>query len=87
MVEAWVLEGVRYVGVVGVDASRIEDIIDELCVGDGSSPYFMLTAAHDSTESVEDAVMRAESITDIIDPGAAGDEAVTLVGPVDLIEF
>lgn len=29
----WIQEGVRYVGVVGIDAARLEDIIDEQCVG------------------------------------------------------
>ena len=52
IVAQWIREQVKYVGVVGVDASRIEDIIDELCIGDGSSPYFMVTAFHDQSESV-----------------------------------
>ena len=39
LVAAWIQEGIRYVGVVGVDASKIEDIIDELCVGDGSDGW------------------------------------------------
>lgn len=33
----WIQERIKYVGIVGVDTSLIEDIIDELCVGDGSS--------------------------------------------------
>ncbi|MEP6897550.1 MAG: hypothetical protein ABI870_03365 [Rhodanobacter sp.] len=39
----WIQERIKYVGIVGVDTSLIEDIIDELCVGDGSSSYFMVT--------------------------------------------
>jgi len=35
LVKAWVAEGVKYVGVVGLDASKLEDIIDNLCVGMG----------------------------------------------------
>jgi hypothetical protein len=32
--------------VVRGDCQRIEDIIDDLCVGDGSDPYFMITTSH-----------------------------------------
>jgi hypothetical protein len=64
LVNEWIQEGVQYVGVVGVDASRIEEIIDELCVGDGSAPYFMLTASHGPDEQLEDAVFLAEQLTD-----------------------
>jgi hypothetical protein len=55
MVLEWIREQIRYVGVVGVDASLIEDVIDDLCVGDGSDPRFMLTASHREDETVEDA--------------------------------
>jgi len=63
LVADWVREGVKYVGVVGVDAARIEDAIDDLCVGDGSSPYFMLTASHGEGESLDDAVFLAEQLS------------------------
>lgn len=62
LVEEWMRAGVRYVGVVGEDASRVEDIIDELCVGDGSAPYFMLTAFHAPPETLDDAIEFAEQI-------------------------
>jgi hypothetical protein len=64
LVHEWIQEGVKYVGVIGVDASKIEDIIDELCVGDGSAPYFMLTASHGPDEKLEDAVFLAEQLSD-----------------------
>ena len=63
LVAAWIEEGVNYVGVVGVDASKVEDIIDELCVGDGSSAYEMLTAAHEPNETLEDALRLANQLT------------------------
>lgn len=62
LVKSWVTEGVTYVGVVGLDASKVEDIIDELCVGDGSNPYQMLTASHRADETLEDAVFLAEQL-------------------------
>lgn len=64
LVSAWIKRGVKYVGVYGVDASRIEDIIDELCVGDGSAPYSMLTASHPFGEGREDAVALALQISE-----------------------
>jgi hypothetical protein len=64
LVKDWIDEGVKYVGIVGVDAAQIEDIIDDLCVGDGSAPYFMLTASHSSEETLEDAVIFAETLSD-----------------------
>lgn len=74
LVIEWMRTGVAYVGVVGKDASRIEDIIDELCVGDASAPCFMLTAAHGPNETVEDAVSLAQQLSE---PDA----------PVEVVEF
>ena len=62
LVEQWILDKIKYIGVVGVDSSRIECIIDELCVGDGTNPYFMLTASHGNDETLEDAIFLAESL-------------------------
>jgi hypothetical protein len=64
LVKDWIDEGVKYVGIVGVDAAQIEDIIDDLCIGDGSEPYFMLTASHSAEETLEDAVIFAETLSD-----------------------
>jgi hypothetical protein len=75
LVADWIREGVKYVGVVGVDAARIEDAIDDLCVGDGSTPYFMLTASHGPDETLRDAVFLAEQLSD------------GFAGPATVVEF
>ena len=75
LVAEWIQQGVTYVGVAGVDAALIEDVIDELCVGDGSAPYSMLTASHGSDETVDDAIFLAELLTD------------EFSGPVTVVEF
>ncbi|HTC52524.1 MAG TPA: hypothetical protein VK700_11375 [Steroidobacteraceae bacterium] len=63
MVEDFIKDGVAYVGVVGSDCARIEDIIDELVVGDGSGDSrYILTASHPG-ESLDGAVEIAESLT------------------------
>jgi phosphoheptose isomerase len=63
LIEKFKANGVIFVGVVGVDASRMEDIIDELCVGNGTgTPYEMLTSAHEG-ESVEEAMNFANQLT------------------------
>ena len=62
LVQQFMDDEVTFVGVVGVDASRVEDIIDELCVGDGSATYTMLTSSH-VDESLSEAVVFAESLT------------------------
>ncbi len=63
MVEDFIRDGVAYVGVVGQDCAKVEDIIDELLVGDGSvKNRFILTASHPG-ESINDAVIFAKSLT------------------------
>lgn len=63
MVEDFIREGVAFVGVVGEDCIKIEDIIDQLVVGDGSDESrFILTSSHPE-ETVEDALNFAESLT------------------------
>ena len=74
IVDALIKSGVTYVGVVGKDAAHIEDIIDEICVGDGSDVYSMLTANHEN-ETIQDAINLAEQLT--------GEYA----GPVQIVEF
>jgi hypothetical protein len=61
LVEDFMRSGVRFVGVVGKEASKIEEIIDELCVGDGSHPYFILTSSHPE-ETLDEAVEFANSL-------------------------
>lgn len=63
LVAEFMRDGVAFVGVVGHDCAMIEDIIDELVVGDGSrEPYFMLTSSHPD-ETVAYAVEFAEALT------------------------
>lgn len=64
LVSEFVREGVRFVGVVGHDCSRVEDIIDEILVGDGTrKPCFVLTSSHPG-ETLAQAVEFARSLTD-----------------------
>ena len=63
MVEQFLSDGVIFVGVVGKDCSLVEDIIDELVVGDGSiEDRFLLTSSHPE-ESLEEAIQFALSLT------------------------
>jgi hypothetical protein len=62
LVEEFIRDGVIFVGVVGEDCAKVEDIIDEIVVGDGSRDYHMLTSSH-AGESVAEAVRFAESLT------------------------
>ena len=63
MVEEFIADGVKFVGVVGVDYSRVEDIIDELVVGDGSDrSRYILTTSHPS-ESLDGAVEFARAMS------------------------
>lgn len=52
----------EFVGVVGDDCAKVEEIIDELVVGDGNRDYHLLTSSHPN-ESVADAVRFADSLT------------------------
>jgi len=63
LVEAFLRDGVKFVGVVGVDAAHVEDLIDELVVGDGSdNERFILTSSHEH-ESLDEAVQFARNLT------------------------
>jgi hypothetical protein len=62
LVEEFIRDGVVFVGVVGTDCAKVEDIIDELVVGLGDRDYDLLTSSHPN-ESVEDAVRFAGSLT------------------------
>lgn len=70
-VEQWLRDGVSYVGVVGTDASALQDVVDwtciELSLRDGREPggddgYDILTAAHQEDESLDDAIELARLI-------------------------
>lgn len=62
LVEEFIRDGVIFVGVVGKDCAKVEDIIDEIVVGDGNRDYHMLTSSHPN-ETVADAVQFAASMT------------------------
>lgn len=63
LVEKFIADGVKFVGVVGEDCSRVEDIIDELVVGDGSDQTrFILTSFHEG-KTVAEALEFARSLT------------------------
>ena len=62
LVEDFIKDGVAFVGVVGRDCSKVEDIIDELVVGDGSRDYDLLTSSHEG-ESLGDAIAFAKALT------------------------
>lgn len=66
-VEQWLRDGVSYVGVVGTDASALQDVVDwtciELSLRDGREPgYDILTASHQADESLDDAIELARLI-------------------------
>ena len=66
MVEDLINDGVLFVGIVGKDCEKVEDIIDELVVGDASRPgRFILTSSHPD-ESLADVVEFAESLSPTI---------------------
>jgi len=62
LVEEFIRDGVTFVGVVGKDCAKVEEIIDEIVVGDGERDYHLLTSSHPD-ETVEQAVRFAESLT------------------------
>jgi FlaA1/EpsC-like NDP-sugar epimerase len=63
LVEQFLSGGVKYVAVVGKDCSLIEDIIDELVVGDVSDESrFILTSSHPD-QRLEEVIEFARSIS------------------------
>jgi hypothetical protein len=74
LVHAFIRDGVTFVAVAGSDASLIEDIIDEVCVGDGTRPYEMLTSSHPG-ESLAAVVEFARSLS------------LEYAGTVEVVEF
>ncbi len=62
LVEDFIRDEVIFVGVVGKDCSKVEDIIDELVVGTGERDYSLLTSSHPN-ETVEEVVEFAKSLS------------------------
>ncbi|MBC7623587.1 MAG: hypothetical protein H7232_09400 [Aeromicrobium sp.] len=63
MVEDFLRDGVTFVGVVGKDAAHVEDMIDELVVGDGQDEdRYILTSNHEG-KSLQEAIEFAASLT------------------------
>jgi len=62
LVEEFIRDGVTFVGVVGPGCAKVEDMIDELVVGDGTRDHDMLTSSHPE-ETLKEAVEFAESLT------------------------
>jgi hypothetical protein len=63
LVEQFVADGVKFVAVVGEDCGQVEDLIDELVVGDGTDPSrFILTSSHPS-ETIEAVVDFARCVS------------------------
>ena len=60
-VEACLRDRVVLVCVVGSDCARVEDVIDELVVGDGTDPSRFLTTTSHPDESLEDVKAFAEA--------------------------
>lgn len=64
MVEDFLNDNVLFVGVIGKNCEKVEEIIDELVVGDASkSGRFILTSSHPD-ESLADVVKFVESLSD-----------------------
>ena len=64
LVEGFLKDGVKFVGVVGKNAAHIEDLVDEVVVGDGTGDSrFLLTASHEG-ETLEDAVEFAKNLSE-----------------------
>jgi hypothetical protein len=62
LVEEFLRDGVVFIGVAGEDCANVEDIIDEIVVGDGSRDRHVLTSSHPG-ESLGEAVRFAEALT------------------------
>ena len=61
--EAFIRDGVKFVGVVGQGSGTVEDLIDSFVVGDGSDPSrFILTSSHPQ-ETLDQAVHFASELT------------------------
>ena len=74
LIENFIRDGVKFVGVVGDDCEKIENVIDEIVVGDGNNDRFILTSSHPG-ESLEEAIEFARSLS------------LEYAGEIQVIEF
>lgn len=74
LIERFIRDGVKFVCVVGDDCVRIEDIIDELVVGEGKNDNFILTSSHPG-ETLEAVIEYARSLS------------LEYAGEVQVVEF
>lgn len=75
LIEGFMRDGVRFVGVVGPECKFVEDVIDWICLGpcDGTrASYDMLTAWHEN-ETLSDAVRFAENLSGDFEGHLLGD--------------
>ena len=63
LVEDFLRDGVKFVGVVGGDCERVEDIVDELVVGDGSDQTRSLLTSSHAGQTVGEAIEFAHSLS------------------------
>jgi hypothetical protein len=61
MVEDFIRDGVIFVGIVGKDCAKIEDMIDELVVADARLDYDLQTSSHPG-DSLQGAIEFAKSL-------------------------
>jgi len=73
-VEACVRDKVVLVCVIGDDCERVEDVIDELVVRDGTDPQRFLNTTSHPNESLWEVRAFAEAWTVDVDPGACVQE-------------
>ena len=74
LVPAFIADRVELVAAMGFEAARVEDIVDDLCKGDGSRPYFLLTTSHPG-----------ESLVDVLE--FISSTSWEIDGPVEVVEF
>ena len=67
-VEKCIQDEVVLVCVIGNDCARVEDVIDELVVGDGSDPGRFLNTTSHPNESIDEVRKFAEAWTVGVDP-------------------
>ena len=64
LVEQFITDRVQFIAVAGVNCALIEDLIDEIVVGDGSDDTrFILTSSHPG-ESLEEVMQFARMMTE-----------------------